>query len=148
MTRCVRLRRVSCHFHQLVATLGTDEDTLGRLISLALSLGSTAILCCVGLWMQVGARHWLAFATNPPLPPSSSPPSLQLHPTEALGLTSALYYDFCVLLPNAMAPLLELVTVSPHMAHQMSIAFTSLYPLHIGKSLPLLYNNTITRTPL
>ena len=73
-----------------------------------------------------------SLSLSPPLPPSPSPSLSQAHPSESLLLAKSLYHDFCVLLPNAMEPLLQLPAFSPHMAFQMTKAFTTLHPFHIG----------------
>ena len=56
----------------------------------------------------------------------------QSHPSEALSIAKSLYYDFCVLLPDAADPLLQLATHSPTFARQLTIAFTTLHPFHLS----------------
>ncbi|XP_064406170.1 integrator complex subunit 15-like [Halichondria panicea] len=55
---------------------------------------------------------------------------MRFHPTEAAALVKTLYHDFCVLLPDAYGPLLQLPTTSPHFAQQLALSFTSLHSFY------------------
>lgn len=57
---------------------------------------------------------------------------IQAHPSEALSLSHSLYSCFCEHLPNASEPLRQLASLSPLLAQQLTISYTTLYPFHIG----------------
>lgn len=60
---------------------------------------------------------------------------VQAHALAALELARYLYLEFCMLLPDAAAPLAKLASHSPHLAYQLAAAFTTLHPFHVGKPL-------------
>ncbi len=57
----------------------------------------------------------------------------QACPLNGLVLAKTLFYDFCVLVPNAVEPILKLASHSPLFAYHMTVAFTTLYPFHTGE---------------
>ena len=101
----------------------------------ALRMAPTSHVWHYGCRYVAQLHHWSWCVISPfSLSPSLFLlPCLQTHPSESLLLAKSLYHDFCVLLPDAMEPLLRLPAVSPHMAYQMTQAFTTLHPFHIGK---------------
>lgn len=100
---------------------------LKKFISLAVSLENTAILCCVGLWMQVGHRDASLHADSlPPLPLPPLPPSYtQRKPSAlpALSTTTSVYS--C----RMLWVLCSLWWLSPHTWH-------SKWPLPSPPSIP------------
>lgn len=109
---------------------------MSKLVSLSITLASEGVLLCAALWMKVSEScAFLRLYCTPHLaPPPSPPPSLITQACPLLGLTLAksLCYEFCVLLPDALDPLLGLADHSPLLAYHMAATFTTLYPLHVG----------------
>jgi hypothetical protein len=102
------------------------ESFLERVVCLAVSLQSSAVLSCVALWMQVSNTNiYFAFKS------CRMCCMLQVHPSEALGLSHSLYSSFCEQLPNASDPLVQVASLSPQLARQLASSFTILHPFHI-----------------
>ena len=57
----------------------------------------------------------------------------QAHPNEALKLSSSLYSCFCEQLPDAKGPPMKLASLSPQLARQLALSFTTLFPFHVGR---------------
>jgi hypothetical protein len=56
---------------------------------------------------------------------------MQTHPSEALCLSHSLYSSFCEHLPDASEPLMQLASLSPPLAQQLTVSYTTLFPFHI-----------------